>query len=178
MKSSPSAMPRIVLWPTMSAAFGPWPRDSRRARWSAIGHGDPPSWLTTTVVTPWLTRLGAARRRAPSLPASPAASRSSSACEWMSTNPGTTYRPSSSITRSPVAFDRSPTAAIRPPRIPMSARNHGFPVPSSTRPPRSTMSKLWFCAPSCADRGGELTIPRVTAHSSVRAARRFMIAPL
>jgi len=34
---------------------------------AAIGHGERPSWFTTTVVMPWATRFGAARRRASEL---------------------------------------------------------------------------------------------------------------
>ena len=60
----------------------------------------------------------------------------------MSMKPGQTKSPSASITRSAGSSTR-PTAAIRPPAMPTSARYQGLPAPSITRPPRiSTSSKL------------------------------------
>src|SRR2546428_10033603 len=58
----------------------------------------------------------------------------------MSMKPGATYFPDASIARSHFARPRRPTCAIFPPRIPMSARRQGEPVPSSMRPPRMTTS--------------------------------------
>ena len=53
----------------------------------------------------------------------------------MSMNPGATYLPLASTRRLAEAFSRFPTATMRSPRTPTSARNHGAPVPSTTRPP-------------------------------------------
>src|SRR3990172_12200306 len=53
--------------------------------------------------------------------------------EWMSMKPGATTRPSTSITRRAGAPSSRPTRAILPPSTATSARNHGFPVPSTTR---------------------------------------------
>src|SRR6058998_4383281 len=58
----------------------------------------------------------------------------------MSMKPGATYVPEASIARSHFARPRRPTRAIFPPRIPTSSTRHGEPVPSSTRPPRMTIS--------------------------------------
>src|SRR6059036_411438 len=55
-------------------------------------------------------------------------------------NPGATYVPDASIARSHFARPRGPTRTIFPLRIPMSAMRQGEPVPSSTRPPRMTIS--------------------------------------
>jgi hypothetical protein len=62
-----------------------------------------------------------------------------SMCKCSAMNPGVTYLPRASMTLAAVAFLRLPIAAIRSPRMPMSVRNQGFPVSSSTRPP--VMSK-------------------------------------
>src|SRR4051794_18112347 len=65
-----------------------------------------------------------------------------SECEWMSMNPGATIRPLASMTRPAFApGSRWPMAAIRSPRIARSPSNHGFPVPSTIRPPRMRMSQ-------------------------------------
>src|SRR5262245_25991542 len=67
----------------------------------------------------------------------------------MSMNPGATTRPDASIVRAAVFPFRSPMAAIFPPRIPTSARNHGLPVPSTTLPRCSSRSKS--CALATVD---------------------------
>ncbi len=54
--------------------------------------------------------------------------------------PGATYRPSALSTEVAVALPRLPIATMRSPRMPTSARIHGLPVPSNTRPPRMRMS--------------------------------------
>ena len=75
----------------MSITFGPTPCLSMVARCSATGHGERPSWLTTTVVTPCETTFGAALRWIESLRmVLPPRPLPSSACEWMSMNPGDT----------------------------------------------------------------------------------------
>ena len=53
-----------------------------------------------------------------------------------------------SITRVACAPASVPTATMRPSRTPMSAGNHGLPVPSSTRPLRISRSNA--CAPGWA----------------------------
>src|SRR5204863_3075050 len=62
--------------------------------------------------------------------------------DWpsMSMKPGATTRREASIRRAVEEDDRSPTAAIRLPTIPTSARNQGAPVPSTTRPPAKIRS--------------------------------------
>src|SRR5258708_29255921 len=50
--------------------------------------------------------------------------------------PGETTWPVASIVSRAVAAARSPTASMRPSRIPTSARRAGAPVPSRTSPPR------------------------------------------
>src|SRR5207244_3229137 len=61
--------------------------------------------------------------------------------DWsiMSIQPGETYRPRASISVLPLA-STFPIFAKRPSLIATSANTHGFPAPSSTRPPRITMS--------------------------------------
>src|SRR5262245_45966152 len=53
--------------------------------------------------------------------------------------------------RAAVLRERSPNAAIRSPRIPTSARNHGAPEPSTTRPFPSARSKSVFEAAANAN---------------------------
>src|SRR5688572_19113723 len=60
----------------------------------------------------------------------------------MSMKPGATTRREASMRRFAAARERSPTAAIRSPTIPTSPRNHGAPVPSTTRPPAMIRLKL------------------------------------
>jgi hypothetical protein len=67
--------------------------------------------------------------------------------DWsiMSIHPGETINPaaSSSVRPRPVTV---PIATNLPSRIATSARTQGLPAPSSTRPPRITMSYSWACA--------------------------------
>jgi hypothetical protein len=72
----------------------------------------------------------------------PSAPDPSSACEWMSINPGATYLPVASMTRVALASASVPTATIRPPRTPTSAGNQGLPVPSRTRALRIRRSNV------------------------------------
>src|SRR5207247_8958209 len=62
--------------------------------------------------------------------------------EWLgvSTKPGHTNSPSASMVRSAASLDRWPTAAMRSPTMPTSARTHGLPVPSINLPPLIKMS--------------------------------------
>jgi len=62
-KSSPMASRRMVPCPTIIMTLGPVPWRSKMVRCSEMGHCERPSWFTTTVVTPWLTMLGALFRR-------------------------------------------------------------------------------------------------------------------
>ena len=55
-------------------------------------------------------------------------------------NPGAIIRPLASMRRRASALESSPTAAIRSPWIPTSARNQGAPVPSTTRAEEITRS--------------------------------------
>src|SRR5579862_4406903 len=61
----------------------------------------------------------------------------------MSTKPGATVRPLASMVCLAVAPASGPMATILLPRMPMSPRNEGFPVPSTRRPPRISRSKSW-----------------------------------
>ena len=70
----------------------------------------------------------------------PSTIRDSTDQESMLMNPGATASPFASRTRVAEAFDRSPMAAIRSPRMPTSARRGGPPVPSYTVPPRRMTS--------------------------------------
>jgi hypothetical protein len=96
---------------------------------SLIGAIEPPSPVTSVVI-PWRifdsTRLSTRRW--------------SSDCPSMSMKPGARYFPAASTRRFADAFSRFPTAAIRSPRMPTSPRNHGAPVPSTTRPPEMIRS--------------------------------------
>ncbi len=58
----------------------------------------------------------------------------------MSMKPGATWSPVASMTRRPCSGAISPSAAMRSPTRPTSARKAGAPVPSSTVPPRTTRS--------------------------------------
>ena len=58
--------------------------------------------------------------------------------------PGQTTSPSTSIVRR-AGSSSAPTATMRSPRMPTSARNHGLPVPSITRPPRMARSSIRGC---------------------------------
>ena len=53
----------------------------------------------------------------------------------MSMKPGATTSREASMRRAAGASFRSPTAAMRSPAMPTSARNQAAPVPSTTRPP-------------------------------------------
>ena len=64
-----------------------------------------------------------------------------SACEWTSMKPGDTTRPPASTMVAPVASRCAATAVMVSPLIPTSPANQGFPVPSTTWPPRMTTSK-------------------------------------
>ncbi len=55
--------------------------------------------------------------------------------------PGATTCPVASMRVVARAADRLPMAAMRSPVMPTSARNHGAPVPSTTRPLAITTSK-------------------------------------
>src|SRR5215471_11514050 len=59
----------------------------------------------------------------------------------ISINPGETTSSCRLIIRRLVRPDNLPISAMRPLRIPMSARYHGFPVPSTIRPPARMSSK-------------------------------------
>src|SRR5687767_3677522 len=58
----------------------------------------------------------------------------------MSMKPGATTSREASMRRRALACDRSPTAVMRSPRTPTSARNQGAPEPSTTGPPEKTRS--------------------------------------
>jgi hypothetical protein len=64
--------------------------------------------------------------------------------DWPSRSmkPGATTCPAASIRVRAPAADRLPIAVIRSPVMPMSARNQGAPVPSTTRPLAITTSKV------------------------------------
>src|SRR5262245_15567997 len=78
--------------------------------------------------------------------------------------PGATTRPVASITRDADALASRPTRAIRPPLIATSPASHGFPVPSTIRPPRMMTSY---------DPGACVQTAIVRAHHSAPAAPSF-----
>ncbi len=61
-------------------------------------------------------------------------------------NPGETTRLVASTLMPAVASPSEPTAVIRSPVMPTSPRNHGAPVPSTTRPLAMITSKRGRCA--------------------------------
>jgi hypothetical protein len=68
-------------------------------------------------------------------------------CPSMSMKPGATTRRLASMRRFACVPSRRPTAAIRSPTTQTSARNHGAPVPSTTRPPaKSRSQRAWGAA--------------------------------
>jgi len=101
---------------------------------SLRGAAELPHCPMTSVVTPCLILLSALAL----------ASRALSECEWASINPGDTTRPDASIVFPASASVRSPMTAICPSLIPMSALNHGPPVPLITLPPPIMMSNTGF----------------------------------
>src|SRR5687768_12381160 len=115
------------------------------------------------------TRFGADRMRGSASRKPPRGLEPSSAWEWMSMNPGTTYRPVASITRVAVAPAKDPTVTMRPPRTPISAGNHGFPVPSSTRPLRTIRS---YCCWAPAVNAGRSKHARSTTRESLISDQR------
>ena len=98
--------------------------------WSFTGAIDTPSPVIS-VVMPWVILLAARL------------STSTLNSDWPSRSmkPGATTCPAASMRVAAVARDRLPIAAMRSPTMPTSARNHGAPVPSTTRPLAITTSK-------------------------------------
>src|SRR4029078_2390770 len=96
--------------------------------------------------------------------------------DWpsMSMKPGATYFPPASTRRFAEAFSRLPTATILSPRTPTSARNHGAPVPSTTRPPATIRSSAAALAPS-ATRQPTSTSPRMRSRG-IEPPRRATVA--
>ena len=106
-RSSPMTRRRRVPCPVYEATFtaaGVVPSDWKK---SASGRRDPPSWPTTTVVTPWLT----------SARASGCSSSPRSWWEWVSMKPGARTIPPPSTTRSPRRGESSPTATMVSPSM-------------------------------------------------------------
>src|SRR5690349_4185655 len=80
--------------------------------------------------------------------------------------PGATTRPLASMTRRAGASSGNrPTAAMRSPRIAMSPKNQGLPVPSTTRPPRINRSKGGSSSAG-ADNGKARPAIRAASHRS------------
>jgi hypothetical protein len=94
-----------------------------------IGAIEAPSPVTSVVI-PWVI-FDAAR---------PSTSTLYSDWPSRSMKPGAITRPVASTTRFALAPSSRPMAAMRPSRTATSAANHGAPVPSTTRPPRSSRS--------------------------------------
>ena len=90
----------------------PWSERTVSACSAVSGAGLNPQFPTTSVVTPWWILL------------SPPGQRKSERSEWvcMSMKPGQTTRPRASIRSRVGAAPRSPIAAMRPCRMPTSAR--------------------------------------------------------
>ena len=120
---------------------------------SLSGAIEPPSPVISVVI-PWVILL-AARGSTRTLYS-----------DWpsMSMKPGATTRPVASMRRLARAPERSPTAAIRSPITPTSARRQGAPVPSTTRPPAKTRS---YWAPRAAAAESALG-PKARSESSKR----------
>ena len=121
-----------------------------------------------SVVTPCVVLLTA--------PPSPYTNASTD-CPCMSMNPGTTIMPAASIRRAVCAASSvcgAATVAMRSPRIPMSARYHGLPVPSITRPLTITTSNgplvSALASPVCA--GCTDAQPATSAAKEIHAAHR------
>ena len=135
-----TATRRIVLCPTSKTAFTPMPCSSKWAFWRAMFIGLRPSWFTTAVVIPWVTRLSAARRiglyeRNPVLISGPS--------PWLckSMKPGVIHLPEISKRSRAWASERSASIATMAfPWIPTSARKLLAPEPSMTVPPIRTRS--------------------------------------
>src|SRR5690606_2060168 len=103
------------------------------------------------------------------------ANRARSPWTWASMNPGATTRPAASMRAAAAARERSPTAAIRPPATPTSARNQGSPVPSTTRPPAITTSNIWAALSSP---GNGTTCTRVAGIGYSHPSPRTREAPM
>ena len=99
------------------------------------GAGDQPQLLTTAVVIPW-------RRQGSHTSMKSGRMMKRSSCEWILMNPGETTLPVASITLPASASARFPTASIRSPFRPTSARKRSRPVPSTTVPPVIIVAKL------------------------------------
>jgi hypothetical protein len=143
--SSPRTARWIVPWPTKAMTFTPRSMDSSVSRYSPkpsqpgclalsvyqgatarmslcaqTGAQEMPHWPITSVVTPWCTWLSAR----------PSAIRVKSECVCMSTNPGDTTSPETSITRAACSGFSAPISAIRVPVTATSATRPSAPVPS------------------------------------------------
>ena len=98
------------------------------------GASDMPQLPFTSVVRPWQSS------------ASPKPSRNSAASAWrcMSIKPGVRTRPAASMVSNACAFDKSPTSSIMPSKMPTSAVNAAFPVPSTIFAPRINVSSMYI----------------------------------
>src|SRR5262245_28221361 len=134
----------------------PTPPCSTRAKCARRSLTEPPQLPVTIVVTPMRAKLSQPGSRAISL----------STCACTSTKPGATTRPLASSTCVAVALARSPTAAMRSPRMPTSAARAAAPVPSTTWPPRISRSNGCCAAlaaansASAATTGARAKVPR------------------
>ena len=168
--SLPTTFPRTVPKPTIDATFGAACSRSSAANIAAKLSDAPPlarelpSAPTTMVVMP--CRITDSARGSAASDESP--------CEWMSTNPGATARPRTSISVVPRTANAEPIAAIRPPLTATSISRPSLPLPSKTVPPRNTMS-------ASARRRSRLAGASAAAVSSVlpvaRNVRRDVVIP-
>jgi hypothetical protein len=158
LSSSPITCSRIVVAPMNEATFCDTPRRSSPCRYSDsvvhvisnlmspicssarcfIAAFSGPIELPSPkicVVTPW--RISPCDR--------PSAISDSVDHDSMLMKPGATASPAASTTVAAAAPERSPTPAMRSPRMPTSARLPAAPLPSYTVPPRITTSKAGSC---------------------------------
>ena len=170
---APTNVPRFNAGRARSNAFqkpasvvqsGVTPYRAYTSRLSAIirafvGAMERPSPVIS-VVMPWVILLAARL------------STSTLYSDWpsMSMNPGATTRFVASMRRFAAAPDRFPTAAIRSPEIPTSARTHGAPVPSTTRPPAKIRSNVAGRGAFAATRAR--TIPTEPAVTSISLSHK------
>ena len=105
------------------------------------GESEMPQLPTTTVVTPW--DILHSMQDGPH-------STARSSWVWASMKPGATALPVAITSRSAAMPLRSPTATMRSPVTPMSARKRGAPVPSNTIASRMIMSQRNVMAVPCS----------------------------
>ena len=159
--AAPITSRRTELWPTSVPTLIPSPDAVSASNQSAIPRTDDPQLPVTIVVTPSSRKLSAR-----GFPWMPLRRDDDSTWVWTSMKPGARTSPPASTVFVASASGSEPTNWMRPSRTPTSARNHGLPVPSTTRAP--TMSR------SRGSSSAEARSPGRT-RASVRARRSVRI---